>query len=103
MEFLLFQEVQILLQLSRSYAPEDSQVQQDIIDGIKSILQQKQDSNYTTLSDTIVLVDEDDLSALQVTGGTFALRGSNFVVACAKVQSSLLSGNPKTQYLASKR
>ena len=56
------------IQLSRSYAPEEDEVHREIIEGIKSVLQNKGTSEFTTLSDTIVLIDKSTLPSMQVTG-----------------------------------
>ena len=57
-----------LFKLSRSYAPEESEVQQDITDGVLSVLQDQEESTFLTLSNTIVLIDNSTVSSLQVTG-----------------------------------
>ncbi len=60
-------------QLSRPYAPDDAEVRDDIVGGIRAVL--RKEGGATTLGDTIIVIDEDDLSSLHVSGERRTLGG----------------------------
>ena len=57
-----------LFQLSRSYAPEVSEVQEDLMDGIKLVQEEEDGSEYHTLSNTDIIINTTDDTMLQITG-----------------------------------